>query len=87
MFCRKFDPIEIKCPESGYFRKKLWKNRLMWALVALFIGVGLGQWWRAAQVDPQHRAEVKALKEKIDHYREAWTPIREREVVRGSGRR
>ena len=64
-------------------RKKMIKAFIYGALIFLFIGIGLGQWWRIAQVEPGHRAEVKALKERIDHYRKAWTPIKEKEVLKG----
>ena len=68
--------------QKEFIRLKLFKYAITFLFIGLFIGIGLGMAWRIAQVEPGHRAEVKALKERIDHYRNHWTPIREKEVLK-----
>lgn len=62
--------------------KKLIKYSILFLFIGLFIGIWLGQAWRIIQVEPTRDKEIASLKNQVDHYRNHWTPIREKEILK-----
>jgi len=57
-------------------RRKLVKTAIYFLIIGLFIGIGLGQWWRYAQVEPGYQSYISELNKKIEFYRENYVPIK-----------
>ncbi len=88
MNCEKYRPYAIKCPTSGSFGWRLWKNRFIWLFVGIFIGVWLGYAWHYAQVTQEHENQIGRLNTKYLDAREK-VAILEAQlgVIQGKGRR
>ena len=63
-------------------RWKMVKAFLMGGLIFFLIGTGWGMYWRYLQTHDENEARISKLQGQIDHYRKAWTPIREKVEVK-----
>ncbi len=77
MNCRKFEPI--KCPEGGYFGKKLLKYSFVALLIGLILGVPVGYYWCFNQMVPEYEKRILRLKVQNQHLMDNWSPVREYE--------
>ena len=75
------DPFFFKW-QKRIINWRLFKYAIIFLFIGLFIGVGLGQWWRIAQVEPEHHAKIEKMENIINYYRKNWTPIREKVEVK-----
>lgn len=66
-------------------RRKVFKAFLYGFVIAAFIFTGLGYAWRIAQVDDDHKSEVKRLKTSVQYYQDNWTPIKRHVEVKVKG--
>ncbi len=57
-------------------RKKLIKASICFLIIGIFIGVGIGQYWRMKQVEPEYQGHIVELQKRIDFYRENFVPIK-----------
>ena len=55
-------------------RKKLIKVAICFLIIGLFIGIGIGQYWRMIQTEPEYQDHISELNRKIEFYRENYVP-------------
>jgi hypothetical protein len=82
MNCAKYDPFVIKCPTSGEFGRRLWKNRAVWMIVGIIIGSVFTSWYthRAMTWEYQARiaglnAKIANLEDRVSEFRKSCVPI------------
>jgi hypothetical protein len=80
--CPRFEPFIIRCPGSGSFGRRLWKNRFAWLVSGLLIGSGVTSWYthRAMTWEYQARiaglnAKIANLEDRVSEFRKSCVPI------------